>query len=67
MIGKQEENFSKQDEKFVVGEEVSIIDGPFTEMKATIEKIEERKITLAVSIFGRKTPIVLDVNQISKK
>lgn len=67
MIGKQEENFSKQEENFVVNEEVSIIDGPFTEMKATIEKIEDRKITLAVSIFGRKTPIVLDINQISKK
>ena len=67
MIGKQEENFAKVDEKYLVGEEVGIIDGPFTEMKATIEKIEDRKITLAVSIFGRKTPVVLDINQISKK
>ena len=67
MIGKQEENFAKVDEKYLVGEEVGIIDGPFTEMKATIEKIEDRKITLAVSIFGRKTPVVLDINQLSKK
>jgi transcriptional antiterminator NusG len=67
MIGKQEENFTKVDEKYLVGEEVVIIDGPFTEMKATIEKIEDRKITLVVSIFGRKTPVVLDINQITKK
>ena len=67
MIGKQEENFSKKEEEYSIGEEISIIDGPFSSMRAAIEKIEDQKVTLSVSIFGRKTPLVLDINQISKK
>ncbi len=67
MIGKQEENFSKTEEEYSIGEEISIIDGPFSSMRAAIEKIEDQKVTLSVSIFGRKTPLVLDINQISKK
>jgi transcription antitermination factor NusG len=35
-------------------------------MKATVEKIEDQKVTLAVSIFGRKTPLTLDLHQIDK-
>jgi transcription antitermination factor NusG len=35
-------------------------------MKATIEKIEDHKVTLVVSIFGRKTPLMLESHQIDK-
>jgi len=51
---------------FIVGEEVMINEGPFTTMKATVEKVEDQKVTLAVSIFGRKTPLTLDLHQIDK-
>ena len=68
MIGKQTESLSKKDEnKFIIGEEVTINEGPFSTMKATIEKIEDQKVTLSVSIFGRKTPLILEISQIDKK
>lgn len=68
MIGKQTESMSRKiDNIFSVGEEVTINEGPFSTMKATIEKIEDQKVTLAVSIFGRKTPLTLEIHQIEKK
>lgn len=68
MIGKQTESMNKKIENvFIVGEEVTINEGPFSTMKATIEKIEDQKVVLAVSIFGRKTPLTLEMHQIDKK
>ena len=68
MIGKQTESMNKKIENiFVVGEEVTINEGPFATMKATIDKIEDQKVVLAVSIFGRKTPLTLEMHQIDKK
>jgi transcriptional antiterminator NusG len=68
MIGKQTESMNKKiDNIFTVGEEVTINEGPFASMKATIDKIEDQKVTLAVSIFGRKTPLTLEMHQIDKK
>lgn len=67
MIGRHTESMNKETTiTFIVGEEVMINEGPFTSMKATIEKIEDQKVTLAVSIFGRKTPLTLDLHQIDK-
>lgn len=67
MIGRHTESMTKESTvTFIVGEEVMINEGPFTSMKATIEKIEEHKVTLAVSIFGRKTPLTLESHQIDK-
>jgi transcriptional antiterminator NusG len=68
MIGKQTESMNKKiDNIFTVGEEVTINEGPFATMKATIDKIEDQKVILAVSIFGRKTPLTLEMHQIDKK
>lgn len=68
MIGKQTESMNKKiDNIFTVGEEVTINEGPFATMKATIEKIEDQKVILVVSIFGRKTPLTLEMHQIDKK
>jgi transcriptional antiterminator NusG len=68
MIGKQTESMNKKiDNIFTVGEEVTINEGPFATMKATIDKIEDQKVVLAVSIFGRKTPLTLEMHQIDKK
>ena len=67
MLGQQEE--AKEVEittTYIVGEEVKILDGPFSSMVGTIESISGQKVTLAVSIFGRKNPLVLDLTQIDK-
>ncbi len=69
MIGKQQESAEKAitGSLFSVGEEILITDGPFSSMKAIIDEINDKKVKLTVSIFGRKTPLVLDTNQIDKK
>jgi transcriptional antiterminator NusG len=53
---------------FSVGEAIKIADGPFAEMLGTIDKIDEDKgrLTVLVSIFGRETPVDLDLLQIKK-
>lgn len=67
MLGIQEEAKKKDIiNPFIISEEVKIIDGPFSTMKATIEEINGEKVKLTVSIFGRKTPLDLNIYQISK-
>ena len=53
---------------FTVGEVISITAGPFESFKATIEEInkEKSKIKVNVSIFGRKTPVDLNMDQIER-
>jgi len=53
---------------FVVGETIKVIDGPFSGFNGTIEKIneEKRKLELSVLIFGRRTPLELNFTQIEK-
>jgi transcriptional antiterminator NusG len=68
MIGQQEQAEEVEMENpFIVGEEVKIIDGPFSSMIGTIESISGQKVKVVVSIFGRKTPVELDMMQIDKK
>lgn len=54
--------------KFSPGEAVKITDGPFTDFLGTIHKTDEEKgkVEVLVSIFGRETPVELDVLQIAK-
>ena len=52
--------------QYIVGEEVKIIDGPFNGFVAHIDEIKEKKVKLSVLIFGRKTPVDLDILQITK-
>ncbi|XOD67159.1 MAG: transcription termination/antitermination protein NusG [Flavobacteriales bacterium Tduv] len=53
---------------FVIGESVKVIHGPFNGFNGTIEKIneEKRKLELSVLIFGRKTPLELNFTQVEK-
>ncbi len=67
MIGQQEEAKIEVETPFIIGEEVKIIDGPFSSMVGKIEAINEQKIKLNVSIFGRITPLELNITQIDKK
>lgn len=54
--------------KFSVTEAVKITDGPFSDFLGTIDKIDEEKgkVNVLVSIFGRETPVELDLLQIAK-
>lgn len=54
--------------KFSVGEAVKIVDGAFTEFLGSVESIDEAKgkIKVLVSIFGRETPVELDLLQVAK-
>lgn len=54
--------------KFTKTEAVKITDGPFSDFLGTIEEIDEEKgkVKVLVSIFGRETPVELDILQIAK-
>jgi transcriptional antiterminator NusG len=53
---------------FKVGDSVTVIDGPFATLQATISEInlDSQKITGLVEIFGRETPVELGFTQIQK-
>jgi transcriptional antiterminator NusG len=67
MIGQQEEQKVEVETPFVIGEEVKIIDGPFSSMLGKIEAINDQKVKINVTIFGRVTPVELNIAQIDKK
>jgi transcription termination/antitermination protein NusG len=53
---------------FEVGESVTVMDGPFATLPATINEVngEQQKLKVLVSIFGRETPVELGFTQVSK-
>ena len=53
---------------FTVGESVTVTDGPFDTLPATISEInpESQKLKVLVSIFGRETPVELSFGQVAK-
>jgi len=53
---------------FTVGESVTVMDGPFATLPATISEVnvDGQKLKVLVSIFGRETPVELSFNQVSK-
>ena len=53
---------------FSVGESVTVMDGPFATLPATISEIDavHQKLHVLVSIFGRETPVELSFSQVSK-
>ncbi|HEX5407633.1 MAG TPA: transcription termination/antitermination protein NusG [Pseudonocardiaceae bacterium] len=53
---------------FEVGESVTVMDGPFATLPATISEVnaDGQKLKVLVSIFGRETPVELSFTQVSK-
>lgn len=57
---------AKIEEKFVVGSEVEILDGPFSGFVGIIDKVnsDSERLAVMVSIFGRMTPVELGFQQV---
>ena len=72
ILGKVDELLEKGEEiniPFMIGEAVTVIDGPFNSFSGVIEEIneEKKKLKVMVKIFGRKTPLELNFTQVEKE
>ncbi len=72
MLGNVDERIDAQENSqvtFMVGETIKVNDGPFKDFDGVIEEIseEKKKLKVSVKIFGRKTPLELNFDQVVKE
>lgn len=72
ILGNMDDQLESSDnslERFIIGESVKVIDGPFNSFVGVIEEVndEKKKLKVNVKIFGRKTPLELTFNQVEKE
>ena len=70
IVSQMQEGTEKPRHKveFVVGEMVRVKEGPFADFNGSIEEVnyEKSKVRVAVTIFGRSTPVELEFSQVEK-
>ena len=70
IVSQMQEGTEKPRHKveFIVGEFVRVKEGPFTDFNGSVEDVnyEKSKVRVAVTIFGRSTPVELEFSQIEK-
>jgi transcriptional antiterminator NusG len=72
ILGKVDELAEQGEEMtipYMIGETVTVVDGPFNSFSGVIEEIneEKKKLKVMVKIFGRKTPVELSFMQVEKE
>jgi transcriptional antiterminator NusG len=70
IVSQMQEGTAKPRHKveFVVGEFVRVKDGPFTDFNGSVEEVnyDKSRVRVAVTIFGRSTPVELEFSQVEK-
>jgi len=70
ILNRLQESVDKPKPKtlFEAGEAVRVIDGPFADFNAVVEKVnyDKSRLHVSVMIFGRSTPVELDFSQVEK-
>ena len=70
ILDRMEDGREKPRPKFLFeeGDEIRVIDGPFTNFNGVVEEVkpDKAKIKVLISIFGRSTPVELDFVQVTK-